>query len=154
MAAVCLETLPDIAKLDLKILATDISTRVLAEAEKGTYFYKRLSGNVDEKRLRRHFTFNPEHHSFTVKDDLRKLVSIRELNLLGNYPFNRKFDVVFLRNVLIYFEVKEKETAIAKIAETIKPGGYLVLGLSESLVGVRHGLESMRNSIYRAPGGK
>lgn len=152
MAVTCRETLPDVDRLDLKILASDISTKVIEEAQRGTYLYKRLSGHVDEKIIRRHFRFDPEAKTFTVNDDLRRLVAVRYLNLLGDYPFTRKFDIVFLRNILIYFEVKEKAEVIARVAQTIKPGGYLILGLSESLVGVPHRLTGLRNSVFQVEG--
>ncbi len=68
---------------------------------------------------------------------------------MGNYPFEKKFDVVFLRNVLIYFDNREKEYILDKIYDVVKDNGYLILGLSESLVGVRNRFVLTKNSIYK-----
>jgi chemotaxis protein methyltransferase CheR len=68
---------------------------------------------------------------------------------MDSFPFEKQFDVIFLRNVLIYFSVPEKERILTKIWDVLKTPGYLVLGLSESLVGVRHHFTVLQNSIYR-----
>jgi chemotaxis protein methyltransferase CheR len=134
---------------DLKILASDISTRVLKLAGEGRYHYTKVRGHIEEAELRSYFDFDRENNDFIVKPQIKNLISFRYLNLLEHYPFNKKFDVVFLRNVLIYFDNKEKEYVINKIHEHLKPGGILILGLSESLVGIRHKLNSIKNSIYQ-----
>lgn len=134
---------------DFKILATDISTRVLEIASAGRYHYTRVRGHLEDSELRMFFHFDREANVFTVRDNVKKLISFRYLNLMEPYPFQKLFDVVFLRNVLIYFDNREKEVVIEKISEYIKPGGYLILGLSESLVGVKNPLISLRNSIYQ-----
>lgn len=149
MAITAMRTLQNLSSLDFRILATDISTRVLKTAESGVYHYTRVRGHLADSELKTYFKLDRQHNSFVVKDQVRSLTAFRYLNLLEKYPFTRSFDAVFLRNVLIYFDNQEKEFIINRVAETIKPGGYLVLGLSESLVGIRHNLQSMKNSIYR-----
>ena len=142
------QSLPPGAYRDVKILATDISTRVLEFAQKGVFHYTKVRGHVEDKDLRTYFIFDKNNKDFIVKDHIKNNISFRYLNLLDNYPFKKQFDIVFLRNVLIYFDNKEKEFIINKIAEYLKPNGYLILGLSESLVGIKHKLNGMKNSIY------
>ncbi|HOJ65321.1 MAG TPA: CheR family methyltransferase, partial [Spirochaetota bacterium] len=88
-------------------------------------------------------------NNFVLKEDIKSLVYFRYLNIMGNYPFEKKFDVVFLRNVLIYFDNREKEYILDKIYDVVKDNGYLILGLSESLVGVRNRFVLTKNSIYK-----
>ncbi len=141
--------MPDLGQKDFKILATDISTTVLKGAMKGVYHYNKVRGHIENSELKRYFTFDRNTNDFMVSPDTKNVVAFRYLNLLGKFPFQRLFDVVFLRNVLIYFDTREKEIVIRKIYDFIKPGGYLILGLSESLVGINHSYKSMKNSIYQ-----
>ncbi len=134
---------------DVKILATDISLRVLEFAQKGVYPYHRIRGHVPDGYLKKYFFFDRHTNTFTVREPLKSLVAFRYLNLMGPYPFQKQFDVVFLRNVLIYFDTREKEQILSNIFSVMKLGGYLVLGLSESLVGVRHSFTPLKHSIYR-----
>ncbi|MCX7786841.1 MAG: protein-glutamate O-methyltransferase CheR [Spirochaetes bacterium] len=134
---------------DVRILATDISLKVLEFALEGVYPYHRIRGHIPDTYLRKYFSFDPRHNTFTVKEQLKSLVTFRYLNLMDPYPFQKQFDVVFLRNVLIYFDIHEKEQILTKIFSVIKPGGFLVLGLSESLVGVQHSFKPLKHSIYR-----
>jgi len=134
---------------DVKILATDISLRVLEFALEGVYPYNRIGKHVPDNLLRKYFYFDPNTHTFTIRESLKTLVAFRYLNLMEPYPFQKQFDVVFLRNVLIYFDTREKEHILCKVYSALKPGGYMVLGLSESLVGVRHSFTTLKHSIYR-----
>ncbi|MFQ3620707.1 MAG: CheR family methyltransferase [Spirochaetales bacterium] len=149
MAMVCAEESRHGIPKDLRILATDISYKMLAYSQQGIYPYHRIRGHVPDTYLKRYFAFNPEEKTFTVRPSLREFLQFRYLNLMEPYPFKRNFDIVFLRNVLIYFETKEKEYILQKIFQVTKPGGYLVLGLSESLVGVSHSFTPLKHSIYR-----
>ncbi len=148
MAIVALETIPSIHQYDFKILATDISHAVLQVALQGVYHYSKLK-NMDDALIRKYFDFDEVKKTFTVKESVKKLIAFRYLNLMDNFPFSKQFDVVFLRNVLIYFDNREKEYILRKIYDYMKPGGYLILGLSESLVGLQTPFVSLKNSIYR-----
>jgi chemotaxis protein methyltransferase CheR len=141
-------SIPNIDELDFKILATDISTRVLDIAMNGEYEFEKINrNNVLDKYL---YCFHKYGNGIVmVKDDIKKLISFRYLNLLSTYPFKKKFDIVFLRNVLIYFENKEKEVILDKIYQELNPDGYLIMGLSESLVGVKNDFKAIKFSIYR-----
>ncbi len=149
MAISILQTLKNTWNKDIKILASDISTRVLNIANEGRYHYTKVRGHLEDSELRNYFDFDREHNDFIVKPAVRNLISFRYLNLFDPYPFKKDFDVVFLRNVLIYFDNQEKEQIINKIYEHIKPGGYLILGLSESMVGLKHPYRHMKNSLYQ-----
>jgi chemotaxis protein methyltransferase CheR len=150
MAISCYEVLGnDLKNHDIKILATDISLNVLNYAINGEYHYSKIRGNIEDNLLKKYFYFNKDKKSFTVKEHLKDLVKVRYLNLMDNYPFTKKFDIVFLRNVLIYFDNQEKEIILSKIYDYIKPDGYVILGLSESLVGIRHKYQALHHSIYK-----
>ncbi|MCX7820118.1 MAG: protein-glutamate O-methyltransferase CheR [Brevinematales bacterium] len=148
MAITALETIPILKSYDFKILATDISNAVLKFAIEGVYHYSKIKGSLDDKILRNYFVFDRAKKNFIVKDEVKSYVAFRYLNIMDKYPFNKKFDIVFLRNVLIYFDNTEKEYILRKIYDYIKDNGYLILGLSESIVGVRSPFKSIKNSIY------
>jgi len=149
MAITCLEQGFRNPQKDIRILASDISRKVLLRAQSGIYHHSAFRSELDDAYLRRYFTFHPQEKNFTVKDQVRSLITFREFNLMDPFPFTKQFDVIFLRNVLIYFSIPEKEQILSKIWEVLKAPGYLVLGLSESLVGLRHGFTTLSNSIYR-----
>jgi chemotaxis protein methyltransferase CheR len=149
MAISCIQALPVVQSIDLKILATDISTNVLNTADRGIYHYTKVRNHIEEMELRKYFTFDFKKKCFTIKPFVKDLISFRYLNLFETYPFKKMFDVVFLRNVLIYFDNKEKELAVNKIYDYIKPNGYLIIGLSETLVGIKYPFKALKNSIYQ-----
>ncbi len=149
MAISCKQSIPDLDRLDIKILATDISTKVLRIASEGVYHYTKVKGHIEDSELKSFFNFDKDNNSFIVKNNLREIVSFRYLNLLSQYPFKKNFDIVFLRNVLIYFDNKEKEIVLNRLYDYIKPDGYLILGLSESMVGINQRFIPVKNSIYQ-----
>ncbi len=149
IAISCFEALNNPHNYDLKILATDISLPVIEFAFEGIYHYNRmLKGNIDDKILRKYFIFDKKNKDFIVKEEVKNLISFRYLNLMDVYPFKKNFDVVFLRNVLIYFDNDEKRYILDKIFDVIKNDGCLILGLSETLIGVKHRFRLLKNSIY------
>ncbi|HOV62260.1 MAG TPA: CheR family methyltransferase [Spirochaetia bacterium] len=147
MAITCLEH--GVAQKDIKILATDISLKVLTFAAEGIYHYSKIKGDLSDSTLRKYFIFNPDKKNFQVREEVKQLIAFRYLNLMDPFPFRKRFDIVFLRNVLIYFDTHEKEIILEKIGEELKEGGYLILGLSESLVGIQHRFTQLKYSIYR-----
>jgi chemotaxis protein methyltransferase CheR len=133
-----------------QIAGTDISTRVLEVAQRGVYEASKLEG-INPELLRRHFQrgLNQWAGHFRVKDDLRQRVSFQHLNLLdGAYPFERPFDLILCRNVMIYFDRPTQETLVRQLAAKLVPGGHLLVGHSESLSGVKHTLKLVRPAIY------
>ena len=133
-----------------QIEASDISTRVLAIAERGVYDEEKLAG-LSPEWLHGHFQKGVGEWagSYRVKEELRRRVAFHQLNLLeGRYPFTRPFEVVFCRNVMIYFDRPTQETLIGLLAERLVPGGYLMVGHSESLSGIKHSLRLLQPAVY------
>jgi chemotaxis protein methyltransferase CheR len=132
---------------DARILATDLNTDVLATASAGTY-----SADVCEKlptELRRFIDTQPESGKFKIKPDVRNLITFKQLNLLGSWPMKHPFDVIFCRNVLIYFDHETKSKLIDRFVSSLRPGGWLYLGHSETLNGNHQGLALTGRTIYR-----
>jgi chemotaxis protein methyltransferase CheR len=152
IAMVAREALPSGQKWDLKILATDIDSDMVATAQRGVYPLERLAA-VSETRLRRHFRKGVREHAGTAKvaPEVAQLVTFRTLNLMHAWPMRGPFDIVFCRNVMIYFDQATRERLVERFADMIVPDGYLCLGHSESI----HGAGSYRlvgKTIYRRTG--
>ena len=147
MAITSINAIPNINFKDFKILGTDISQKVLDIATSGTYRTDKIKGHISHSDYKRFF--HVTNNQATVKDEVKQLIAFRHFNLLEpKYPFKRRFDAIFLRNVLIYFDDIKKEQIINHVTQYLKPDGILVLGLSESLVGIKHSLGVGKNSIY------
>lgn len=137
-------------RVDTRILATDISTRVLAEAQAGRYPEARLS-TVPDARRRTCFTrvSADGETMFEVKPELRSLVMFRRLNFKAMpYPIRGAFDVIFCRNAMIYFDRPQRERMVREFARLLKPGGYLLVGHAETLIGMSDSFRVVRPSIY------
>jgi len=133
------------------ILCTDISTRVLAKAQEGIFSKDRL-GPVRPDWLIRYFDkgVGESDGFFRVKDEIRKKLTFKSLNLLApSYPFRETFQVVFCRNVMIYFDRETQQELVNKISPLVEPGGYLIIGHAESLTNVKHPFKLVKPSIYR-----
>lgn len=126
----------------VEITATDISPTVLKQAEQGVYDKLQLARGLSAERLKKYF--QPLESKMQVKDDIRRRVRYRELNLLGSYAAIGSVDVVFCRNVLIYFCKEKKCEILTKITRLLKPGGYLFLGGSEPIVNYSTAFELVR----------
>jgi len=134
-----------------QIQATDISTRMLAAAKQGIYRSERMKMPTPEW-LRTYFQkgVGQWEGSYRVKPSLRERIAFDHLNLMDwPYPFKAKFNLILCRNVMIYFDRPTQEQLIPRLAEQLLPGGYLFVGHSESLVGIEHGLKTMKPSIYQ-----
>jgi len=136
-----------------QIEATDISTRVLELAQVAVYDTERLRG-VSDALLRRYFQrgVGSRQGQFRVKEELRRCVHFHHLNLLQpDYPFRTAFDIIFCRNVMIYFDKPTQEDLVRRLADRLVPGGYLMVGHSESLSGIKHPLRLVQPAIYLKP---
>lgn len=143
----------DPAVPDYTILASDISERVLKRAAAGEYTQLEVQRGLPARTLIQAFEKKGETH-WVLKPEFRRKVGFQRLNLLSLWPGLPRFDVVFLRNVLIYQSAANKAAIVKRVQEQIAPGGYLVLGGSESLLGVPHELvgESVAGAhVYRKP---
>jgi chemotaxis protein methyltransferase CheR len=133
--------------------ATDISGRILQRAAAAIYREETIR-KLPPQTLRAHFQrgTGPQEGNFRVKAALRERVTFRQLNLLeGEPPFRDSFDVIFCRNVMISFDRPTQEELVARLARRLIPGGYLFVGHSESLTGIRHPLQSVKPAIYQKP---
>lgn len=136
------------------VLATDISTRVLKTASLGVYPQDRFREFPDEWKRRYLLRGKGENAGhFKIRPEIRSMVEFRRQNLMEGMPSEGPFPVVFLRNIMIYFDRTIQEKTVAAISSKIEPGGYLFIGHSESLNGISHGLEHVQVAIYRKPPG-
>jgi chemotaxis protein methyltransferase CheR len=119
-----------LAEYGVKVTATDICAEVLRQAEGGFYDDVDLRRGIDPFRRDRHFV--REDGRWRVREELRRAVTFRRMNLAGAWPAMGPFDVVFMRNVLIYFDADTKREIFRKIRGVLAPDGYLALGGSES----------------------
>ncbi len=133
---------------DTKLLATDISTDVLRYAMKGEYTEEQIEPLPDSWK-RRYFHKSTEPGKFMVVDDLKSQVLYRQFNLLSPMPFKKPLQVVFLRNVLIYFEKDVKNDILRRIYECLEPGGYLFVGTTESVDRAAVPYRYVQPSVYR-----
>lgn len=141
---------PAFADWDARILATDLSTRVLAAAREGVY------ADDSVREVPRHLVaahFDPAEarngRAWRVRDEVRAPVRFARLNLLGPWPMRGPFDVVLCRNVMIYFDKPTQHALVGRFREILRPGGWLLVGHSESLAGVDHGLTYVQPAVYR-----
>lgn len=131
-----------------RILATDISLRMIEEAKRGIYEYEDLDG-LSKNIIERYFEVSDiNKKTYKIKDEIKRLVSFAVLNLLDNWPMKGPFDVIFCRNVMIYFTKEIQENLINRFYDIIKPGGYLFVGHSESLNSIRHNFKYIQPAVY------
>ncbi len=136
-----------------RIEATDISHRILQRARVGIYRKDSVS-KVPPKLIRAHLQegFGPQEGNFRVKPHLQSPITFRHLNLLeGAFPFQEQFHLIFCRNVMIYFDRQTQEELVNKLARKLVPGGYLFVGHSESLSGIKHPLKVIKPAIFQNP---
>lgn len=137
----------------LRILATDISTKVLDSAKAATYPASSL--DPAPAGWRAFFTKqSPSDTTVRVRPEIVNCVSFKRLNLIEPIPFQDRFHVIFCRNVMIYFDKPTQEHVVSQLAAHLHPGGYLFVGHSESLAGVTHALTYVKPAIYRDDAGK
>jgi chemotaxis protein methyltransferase CheR len=153
IAVVLKREIRDIRNHDVKILATDIDTEVIAKGKRGEY----PATSIDEVPgiYREYFRPGPgtsKTASVVVAADVRSLITFRRLNLMEQWPFSGLFDAIFCRNVMIYFDGPTKIALVNRFTQQVKPGGWLYIGHSESLIGAHPGLELVGRTVYRREG--
>jgi chemotaxis protein methyltransferase CheR len=139
----------DIASRDVRVLATDIDTDVLAKAASGEYPGASI-GDIP-KEYRKFFPVSEGERGDTIQMDqaIKDIIAFRRLNLMQPFPFRGLFDAIFCRNVMIYFDTPTKADLIERFTRQIKLGGWLYIGHSESLHGNHPGLQLVGRTIYR-----
>jgi len=150
IAISAIEHLKILSRLDYQILATDLSTTALRAAKAAQYPAKMLEG-IDAGIVARYFKpidLNGEP-GFEVSDQVRSMVTVRRLNLMERWPMRGPFQVIFCRNVMIYFDRDTRQKLVERFYDLLAPGGMLVLGSAETLSGLGTKFESVAPSIYR-----
>lgn len=155
MAMTILALMPDAADHDVRILATDIDTEVLAEGRAGRYEESLLQSVPQAERRKGFLPAAAGGGTLSITPEMRRLVSFRELNLIGQWPMKGRFDVIFCRNVVIYFDDDTQARVWSRFAELMVPGGSLFIGHSERVQGPAAGLfTSFGTTAYRFRGAR
>ena len=147
------ECLPNLASLDFRILATDLSNKVIQRARLAVYPEKAVD-NLPKKILgtyfeRRQMPDSAEgEYAYRVLDSVRSMVAIHRLNLMDPWPMKGPFNIIFLRNVMIYFNRPTREKLVRRMAGLLADDGLLIIGGAETLSGIDSGFRMIRPSIY------
>lgn len=135
---------------DLKMLASDIDTNMLKAAKRGIY---KLEAVADiPLHLKKKFLLKGKganSHLVQVKKELRDKIEFKKINLIEPYPLKEPFDLIFCRNVMIYFITETKRDIVERMVPLLKPGGYLIIGMAETLKGVTDKLKYVAPAVYR-----
>lgn len=140
---------------DAQILATDISPAILHDAKEATYDALALARGLSNERKQKYFNHLRDGH-WQTRPEVRNRVRFSQANLLQSYNMLGRFDVIFCRNVLIYFSSESKSDILSRMARVLNPGGYLFLGSSESITQYSDEFEMVRcprGSVYRVKSG-
>lgn len=131
---------------DVKILATDISSSMLRRAEAGCYSQERVKDNSPALKFK---YFQYEDGQYTVNPELKKIIAFRKLNVIGPWPFQGPFDVIFCRNMMIYFDKETQLELVGRLHQCLTEDGYLFVGHSESLIGISHAFRHIQPTVYQ-----
>ncbi len=133
-----------------RILATDISTRVLAHAKRGVYTADRVT-KVPNNYLKKYFQrgVGSAAGNVRLKEPIRRRISFERFNLMDDFPWNAALDVIFCRNVMIYFNRETQQELVNKFYRALAPGGYLFIGHSESISSLQHQFAQIASTAYQ-----
>jgi chemotaxis protein methyltransferase CheR len=150
LAMLCNESFADIATRDVRILSTDISHRVLAQAKAGTYPAD-ITSDVPAPWLQKYWTRTQDasgRAQYEAGKSLRRLVHFAKLNLMERWPMQGPFDAILCRNVMIYFDKATQQQLVERYWQLLRPGGHLFVGHSESLTGLSHKFRYVQPAVY------
>ncbi len=154
MAVLLFEEIGNLMLRDVKILATDISTNILAKAKEGVYDRQLVNG-VPKTLLGKYFDAfkEPDEYGrpvylYKVKVDIRSVVRFARLNLMEDWPMKGPFKIIFCRNVMIYFDKKTQEKLVGKYYGLLETGGHLFIGHSENLSSISHSFKYIQPGVY------
>jgi len=149
IAMTAYDAINSIKSWDFKILGTDIDTNMINKSKAGEYEERMLSG-IPADYMKKYVVKKDKLSKAGIMDDrLKELITFKQLNLLHQWPMKGEFDFVFCRNVVIYFDKETQVVLFDRMADVIKPGGYLYIGHSESLFKVCDRFELVGRTIYR-----
>jgi chemotaxis protein methyltransferase CheR len=152
LAMVLAHAFSDLRRRDIRILATDISAKVLHRARDGIYSEEEVQDVPEGYRaryLQRVENARDGARRFQVRQELRDLVRVARLNLMDRWPMSGPFDLILCRNVMIYFDKGTRSRLLQRFAELLPEGGHLFVGHSESLSSMRHQLTYVQPAVYR-----
>ena len=143
------EAIPNIKSWDVKILATDLDSNVVAKGQAGVYAQERVNG-IDKNRLNKWFRKgrNGQSDQVMVARDLQNMITFKQLNLLNDWPMKGQFDFIFCRNVVIYFNKDTQRVLFDRYADHLADDGYLIVGHSESLHKVSDRFKLLSKTVY------
>ncbi len=134
---------------DIKILATDIDTNVLDAGKAGVY-KKEVLEEVDQRIIKEYFNYDKDNDNYVIKDSIKKMVSFRRVNFLDkSYSMNGKFDLLFCRNVIIYFDKHTRDYVVNRFYDYLDDAGYFFAGHSENLSHFSDKYYLIGNTIYK-----
>ncbi len=136
------EEFPQLADWDIRLVASDISTAILDRARTGIYAQHEVNRGLSVTLLNKYF--QPIDNGWQIDEKIRRMVDFRQMNLTDNYLPLAQIDIVFLRNVLIYFDVETKRSILAKVRRILQPDGYLFLGGGETTLNVDDAFEPVQ----------
>jgi chemotaxis protein methyltransferase CheR len=143
IAMILREMLGDLSRYNIRLLGTDISDQAVARASEGVFSQIEIGrGLTDAAREK---SFQPHSRGWKIRDELRAMCSFRKLNLMEDFSSLGRFDVVFCRNVAIYFNERDRISLFSRIGKQMEPDGYLLIGSMESLTGIAPQFESKRH---------
>ncbi len=142
------ELLGDPERYGVRLLGTDISNDAVARASRGLYNATEIGRGLSDTLRDKYFAETPG--GWQIRDEIRAMAAFKRLNLMGDFAALGKFDVIFCRNVAIYFSEADKISLFRRIEKALEPNGYLVIGAMESLSGISPQFESKRHlrSVY------
>ncbi len=152
LAMLVREELPPQVAASTRILATDLSTRMVERGTAGVYPAE-LMREVPKPLLQRHFQPAPalspgSAGAFAARSELKAMVKFARLNLMLDWPMRGPFDIIFCRNVMIYFDAQTQEKLVRRFRDLLAPGGLLFVGHAESLTSLDHGLKYVQPAVY------
>lgn len=143
LAIILKELIPDQKKYKIKLLGTDISDDAVAQASYGKYNRFEIERGLEKDQLQRYFVSNG--NSWKIRDDIRAMAVFQKRNLMEPFTGIGQFDIIFCRNVAIYFSIDDRKKLFEKIAGVLAPDGYLIIGSTESLTGICPQFEAQRH---------
>lgn len=144
------EHFPELVTWNLRFIATDLSSQILTKARAGRYSQFEVNRGLPAQLLVKYFT--RQNGEWEVSPNLRRQVEFSELNLIQDWPAMPFMDLVMLRNVLIYFDTTVKRQILERVRRVMRPGGYLILGGTETTLGLVDGFERVqlnKTTVYR-----
>lgn len=143
------EAMPDIERRDVRILATDLSSRILAVAREAIYG-EEVTDEVPPQLVQKYFTpvRSDGETGYRVNDNVKSLVRLARLNLMDKWPMTGSFDAIFCRNVMIYFDKPTQAELVRRFWQMLVPGGHLFIGHSESLTNISGEFRYVQPALY------